>query len=104
MCIDKPRPYVKPESHDPPPRGRAWGEQHWSAQNRGRFPSILMHWASVILTASICKPSVARFDAPGLRREWRLNGTSRHILLIQRLNIGHADPTDRVTFRNSEVQ
>jgi hypothetical protein len=25
------------------------------------FPSILMYWASVILTARICKPSVARF-------------------------------------------
>jgi hypothetical protein len=24
-------PYVKPESNDPPPRGRAWSEQHWSA-------------------------------------------------------------------------
>src|SRR6266516_1766115 len=27
MCIDKSSPYVKPESNDPPPRGRAWGEQ-----------------------------------------------------------------------------
>ncbi len=30
-------PYVKPESNDPPLRRRAWGEQHWSAQNRRRF-------------------------------------------------------------------
>src|SRR6266581_5928054 len=36
--------------------------------------------------------------------EWRLNGTSRHILLIQRLNIGHANPTDPVTEGKSEVQ
>ncbi len=44
------------------------------------------------------------FHSPRLRREWRLNGARRHILLIQRLTIGHANPTDPVTFGNSEVQ
>jgi hypothetical protein len=44
------------------------------------------------------------FHSPGLRREWRLNSTSWQILLIQRLNIGHANPTDIVTFGNIEVQ
>ncbi len=43
------------------------------------------------------------FHAPGLRPEWRLNSTSRHILLIQHLDIGHANPTDPVTFGNMEV-
>ena len=33
MCIDKPSPNVKPESHDPPPLC-AWGERQWS-RSRG---------------------------------------------------------------------
>lgn len=44
------------------------------------------------------------FHSPRLRREWSLNGTSGQILLIQRLNIGHANPTDPVTCGNIEVQ
>jgi len=44
------------------------------------------------------------FHAPGLRPEWRLNGTRRHILLIQRLDSGDANPTDPVTVGNMEMQ
>src|SRR5215469_5700400 len=45
------------------------------------------------------------FHSPGLKRDlWRLKSTRWHILLIQRLNIGHANPTDPVTFGNNEVQ
>src|SRR5579872_1662170 len=45
------------------------------------------------------------FRPPGLRRDvWRPNRASWHILLIQRLDSGHANPTDPVTFGNMEVQ
>ena len=42
------------------------------------FPPILMYWASVILTARICKPSVTRFaavQAASLKRQ--LDGANR---------------------------